>query len=542
MSIIDTGDFFMHKRVATAFFSLMVIFGMLITNLSYVLLQNTSASDTVGRKSETAGVSRGGIYDRNLNPLVNTEKSYVCYALPSTAVLKKLEPYLEQDEMSEIHSKMSDGKIIKFTCNHIFDEGEIVSVSTAKRYNREYLCQHLIGYLDGDGNGAAGLEKNYDNYLKMTGGKVSVSWSADAQNRILLGQRINVTETNYPDSGGIALTIDRDFQSALQKIMNSSDIKIGSAVIMDSENSEILASCSLPMFDPENVGAYLNNENAPLINRADSAFSVGSVFKPFVAAAAIENGIETEHYCNGSISVGNSSFRCNNGTAHGKTTLASAMEKSCNTYFIALGQKVGAERLINICKGLGLGKSFEYEDGIYSKKGNLPSAEDLNSPSALANFSFGQGTLLATPWQMAAAYSAIANGGVYHTPVLMSAILGENREAIQRLQPDEGVRVMSKKTSEQLDKILRGVVENGTAKQGFTEKARGCGKTATAQSGWIKDGREILHTWFCGYFTYMEKTYTVVILKEDGTSGAKDCAPIFKTVTEAVCDIIDRRK
>ncbi len=532
----------MYKRTAVSFFALMVVFGMLIVNLSYVLVQNTQAADSAGTKSETVAVSRGGIYDRNLKPLTNTEKRYICYALPSTQALKKLEPFLEKSALSDIYSEMSNGKIIKFNCNHIFHENEIVSVGTVKRYSGENLCRHLIGYLDGDGNGVAGLEKNYDSYLKLTGGKVTVSWSSDAQNRVLLGEKINVTEKNYPDAGGIALTIDRDFQSALQKIMNKSDIGVGAAVIMDSENSEILASCSLPSFDPENVAAYLNKKDAPLINRADTAFSVGSVFKAFVAAAAIENGIESEHYCNGTIHIGNTDFRCNNGISHGKTDIALAMEKSCNTFFISLGQKVGAEKLLNICEGLGLGKSFEYEDGVYSNKGTLPDISDLASPSALANLSFGQGTLLATPWQMAAAYSAIANGGVYHTPVLMNAVLGENQEVIQRLMPDEGVRVISKETARRLDEILRGVVEKGTAKSGYSEKARGCGKTATAQSGWIKDGREILHTWFCGYFTYGDKTYTVVILKEDGTSGAKDCAPVFKTVTEEICEIIDERK
>lgn len=532
----------MHKRTAAAFFSLMVIFGMLIVNLSYIVMQNTEASDTVGTKSETVSVSRGGIYDRNLKPLVNTDKSYICYALPNTEALKKLESYLTDDELPDIYEQMSKGKIVKFNSSHIFSENEIISVGTVKRYNRENLCRHLIGYIDGDGNGVAGLEKIYDSYLKMTGGQLTVSWTADAKNRILLGGKITSTEKNYPDAGGIALTIDRDFQTALQRTMNNSDIKVGAAVIMDSENSEILASCSLPSYDPMNVAEYLNKENSPLINRANSAFSVGSVFKPFVAAAAIENGIDTEHYCNGIIHIGNTDFRCNNSVAHGKTTMETAMEKSCNTYFIKLGQEVGAQKLLGICDGLGLGKSFEYEDGVYSAKGNLPKEEDLTSLSDLANLSFGQGKLLATPWQMAAAYSAIANGGVYHTPVLMSAVLGENNEAIQRLVPDEGIRVISKETSERLDKILRGVVENGTAKLGFTEKARGCGKTATAQSGQIKDGREILHTWFCGYFTYNEKTYTVVIFKEDGTSGAKDCAPIFKTVTEEICEIIDTSK
>ena len=532
----------MYKRAATAFFSLMVIFGMLIVNISYILTQNTEVSDTVATKSETVSASRGTIFDRNLKPLVNTEKSYTCYALPSTEALKKLEPYLSDSEMADIYAKMSEGKIIKFNCSHFFNENEVISVGTVKRYDRENLCSHLIGYIDGDGNGVVGLEKVYDNYLKMTGGNMNVIWNTDAQSRILLGGKITVKETNYTNGGGIALTVDRDFQSALQRIMNNSDIKVGAAVIMDSENSEILASCSLPSYNPLNVAEYLNKENSPLINRANSAFSVGSVFKPFVAAAAIENGIDTEHYCNGIIHIGNTDFKCNNGVSHGKTTMQTAMEKSCNTYFISLGQEVGAEKLLSICDGLGLGKSFEYEDGVYAEKGNLPKAGDLTSYSDLANLSFGQGTLLATPWQMAAAYSAIANGGVYHTPVLMNAILGENNEVIQRLQPDDGVRVISTETAERLNEILRGVVTNGTAKLGFTEKARGCGKTATAQSGWIKDGREILHTWFCGYFTYNEKTYTVVIFKEDGTSGAKDCAPIFKTVTEKICDIIDERK
>lgn len=80
----------MYKRAATAFFSLMVIFGMLIVNISYILTQNTEVSDTVATKSETVSASRGTIFDRNLKPLVNTEESYTCYALPSTEALKSL--------------------------------------------------------------------------------------------------------------------------------------------------------------------------------------------------------------------------------------------------------------------------------------------------------------------------------------------------------------------------------------------------------------------------------------------------------------------
>lgn len=532
----------MYKRVALAFFSLMIIFGMLIVNLLNVLTKNTEVSDIVGTRTETVSASRGGIYDRNLQPLVNTDRQYVCYALPDVKSLNLLEPYVKSEEMARLHSEMAKGNIIKTVCSQVFSSDEILSVGVVKRYSRENPCPHLIGYVDGDGGGAAGLEKNYDEFLKMTGGSAAVTWSVDAKGRILLGGKLSKTETNYPDGGGISLTIDRDFQLSLQKIMNSSGIFVGAAVIMDSDNSEILASCSIPSFDPENVGDYLDKENAPFINRADTPFSVGSVFKPFVAAAAMDNGVSIEHYCDGDIKVDGNVFRCNNGTAHGALSLSAAMAKSCNTYFISLGQAVGREKLISLCSALGLGKSFEYEDGVFSKSGILPGVEELSTLSALANLSFGQGTLLATPWQMAAAYSAIANGGVYHTPVLMNGILDENREYIQKLVPDTGVRVMSTDTAEKLSEILNGVVLNGTAKDSFTERATSYAKTATAQSGQIKDGREIVHTWLCGYFTYSGKTYTAVIFKENGTSGGADCAPVFKTVIESVCDIIDERK
>lgn len=542
MSIIDTGDFFMYKRIATAFFALMIVFGLLTVKLALVSVNNTEVSEIVGTKTETVNISRGGIYDRNKIPFVNVEKRYINYALPSTDALKQIKPYVTKDEFSNIYSQMSSGKIVKFNSTNIFNSSCVKSACVVKRYSGENLCPHLIGYLDIDGNGVSGLEKTYNSYLKMTGGEINVTWSADAKNHVLLGKELKVNEIGYPDKGGIVITIDKQIQSALEKIMKSSDISVGAAVVMDSETAEILASVSLPAFDQENVAEYLNKDNSPFINRADTPFSVGSVFKPIVAAAALENGINIEHYCNGIVHVGGLGFRCNNGVSHANVTMQGAMEKSCNTYFIKLGEGVGAEKIVNLCSALGLGKSFEYEDGVFSKKGSLPNVEDVSTPSSLANFSFGQGDLLATPWQMAAAYSVIANGGIYHTPVLMKEILGENGEVIQRLKPEEGVRVLSTDTVNKLDKILKGVVDNGTAKLGKTDRAEGRGKTATAQSGSVKDGREILHTWFCGYFTYEDKTYTVVIFKEDGTSGANDCAPLFKTVTEKICDIVDARK
>ena len=85
-----------------------------------------------------------------------------------------------------------------------------------------------------------------------------------------------------------------------------------------------------------------------------------------------------------------------------------------------------------------------------------------------------------------------------------------------------------------IDDILESVVANGNASKAYSENVTNHGKTATAQSGWYENGREITHTWFCGYFSHNNRTYVAVIFKEDGTSGAVDCAPVFKEISENI--------
>jgi cell division protein FtsI/penicillin-binding protein 2 len=215
----------------------------------------------------------------------------------------------------------------------------------------------------------------------------------------------------------------------------------------------------------------------------------------------------------------------------------SAMEKSCNTYFIVLGQKVGSEKLISLCSDFGLGKDLEIADNFYGKSGILPSTETINSPQSLANLSFGQGNLLSSPLQMAVAYSCIANGGYYRPPTLMKAIIDNNGMVIQKVKLPQSYRILNTGTVKNLDTILKNVVATGNGEMAYSETTENHGKTATAQSGWYENGREITHTWFCGYFSYNDITYTVVIFKDDGYSGAIDCAPAFKYISEKITDI-----
>lgn len=528
----------MQKRVAISYFSLMIVFGILIVNLFIVILGYEISPSATQNNTHSVELSssRGMIYDCNMKKLVNNSPKNVTVMLPTTNALNCILPFTDNDEQEKIYNNMSEGKVSVIRTPEKFSENDIKSITLNERYSNNQHCVHLIGHLDDSGNGATGLERAYNELLSHQGGTLKAVWNVDARGHILYGEGIDFKNNGYLSPAGIQLTINADIQEIVENALSEHNIGRGAAVLMDAQSGEILALTSLPTFDPNNLSASVNDTNSPFLNRAVTPYSVGSVFKPFVAAAAIENNINAEHTCTGNITIGSTSFGCNNNTAHGNVNMKTAMEKSCNTYFIALGQKVGNEKLLSLCSEMGLGKSIELADNFNLKAGYLPKNEEITSPQDLANLSFGQGKLMASPIQMAAAYSVFANGGVYRPPTLMKAIIDSNGEAVQKVTLPESCRVLGKSTVKEIDRLLRSVVTDGNGNKAYSKFTDGRGKTATAQSGWYKDGREISHTWFCGYFTAGDRKITTVIMKEDGISGASDCAPIFKDISEKVTE------
>lgn len=529
----------MHKRVAISFFGLMVIFGLLIINLGIIglNLDTSTASQKSNEKSIVLGTSRGMIYDCNMQRLVNAESHSITVCLPTTNAFNTISDFMTDDKKTEIYKNLSKGQVSIFSGQQEFDERDIRSTDIVDRYSYNQPCLHLIGHLDESGNGVMGLEKAYNSYLAQQSGEIKAKWNVDALGHILLGESITFEKTDYLSPAGIQLTIDLDIQRIAENALLHHNIGKGACVVLDAETCEILASASIPEFNPLDLSASLQNTDSPFINRALTPYTVGSIFKPFVAVSAIESNIDFSYNCTGSIDINGTVFRCNNSTAHGFLTLKTAMEQSCNTYFIALGQKVGTEKLITLCSSLGLGKSVELADNFHLKSGILPSSESITSHQALANLCFGQGELLASPVQMAVAYACFANGGYYREPTLMKGIIDKNGETIQKVHLPQKYRVLNDSTIKEIDNILESVVSNGNANKACSGIVTNHGKTATAQSGWYENGREITHTWFCGYFTHNNRTYVVVIFKEDGTSGAVDCAPVFKEISENIVKI-----
>ena len=331
------------------------------------------------------------------------------------------------------------------------------------------------------------------------------------------------------------LTLSTEIQSAAETVLRES-LEHGAAVVLDAQTGEILAAASVPCFDQNNLAASLGKEGSPFINRAFSAYTVGSTWKLVVAAAAIENGESTarKYDCKSSIEVEGIDFHCHWEYGHGEIDMPAALRVSCNPYFIDLGLSVGGKKILETAENLGFGAGMELAPGLFSAAGSFPSEAELRSPAALASFSFGQGKLTATPLQMAALAAAIANGGCAVTPKL---VLGTRDAAgnITFAAEYESNRVMSEATAKKLQKMMISVVEEGSGINAKPESGGAGGKTASAQTGQFdKDGNEIVHAWFVGFYPAESPKYAIAVFAEGMDSGSEFAAPVFKKICDKI--------
>lgn len=474
------------------------------------------------KRSVKVAISRGNIYDCNGELLTNSEMRDIAVVLPSEQGAAVLSELLEGDELISAIEKLSKGIVVTIQKKYYGKSNGAVGISVPKRYSGSLA--HLIGYTDSTGHGVSGLEKGFDEILYNASG-VSVSYTCDPYGRMLVGDGFSVQRGNQ---GSVTLTIDKNIQDITELAM--SRVECGAAVVMDAKNGKIRAMVSKPWYDADNVAQALDSEDSPLINRALCAYNVGSVFKPLIAAVALENGLGTyKHNCTGSIVNGGLTFKCNRLAGHGELDLKEAISVSCNTYFYTLAGKIGAQSIHEVASNLWFGRGLDLSGGIASNKGNLPELYTLqNSSSALINLSIGQGELLLSPVAIANLYTAIVNGGVYRMPTVVEGF--EQNGVYTKAEDNLSVKAMSRSVADALKEYLIYTLKEGTGSSAYVEGLVAGGKTGTAQTGWRDGDRKILNGWFCGFVEAEKTDYVIVILKEDVKSGSHDCAPIFKNI------------
>ncbi len=482
--------------------------------------------------------TRGRIYDRNLKPLTDTEQHSVISVLPTQEAAQACaEQITGNSRRTALDLILQDTPFVMQLENrekvYSQDVENFTIFSRLPQEREQQMAVHLLGYRNGEGKGVSGIEKAYDERLTAFGEKVRVRCQINAVGAAVEGSTMQVQGSVRPPKEGVVLTLDKQMQEVVERV-GEKEIDRGAIVVMDINSGEIRACASFPDYDPYQVEAALEDEDKPLLNRALMPYCVGSSFKLAVAAAALEQGISPGFSvdCVGGTTVAGRVFYCHHRAGHRETDLQRAIEQSCNPYFIQLGQKTGGNEILGMAKALGFGKECVLAPGIVCESGTLPQQSDLQNLHELANFSFGQGKLTATPVQVVSMVSTIANGGMAVTPKLVVGTT-QNGSTIDRIPDTASVRVFSENTADILRKGMIGVVENGSATMAKPKQGGAGGKTASAQTGnYDKNGEEIVHAWFTGFFPAEQPKYAAVILIEGGEYGGRIASPLFKQIVD----------
>ena len=340
--------------------------------------------------------------------------------------------------------------------------------------------------------GKSGIERTYNRLLM----------GRDGARRVVVdnvGREIRVLDERLPLEGRqIQLTLDYDLQEAAEDAFGDAGFN-GSAVFLDPRSGEILALVSRPAYDPnvfargidgETWGRLNRDRLRPLNHRAlQGRYSPGSTFKVAMAVAALEEGVVTPDFrvaCPGGRYVHGRFFRCH--ATHGSVDMREALEKSCNSYFYALGEKMEIDQIHKWATALGLGE-LSGVDLPHEVRGLMPSTAWKRErrgerwyPGETISVSIGQGAVSVTPISLAVMMATIANGGTRVTPHLLAAVNeGQGFERVRRPVPRSRVSI-SPTTLDVVTEGLRFVVNRaGTGRRGRIYGRDVMGKTGTAQ-------------------------------------------------------------
>ncbi|KXG76771.1 Stage V sporulation protein D [Thermotalea metallivorans] len=543
-----------QKRLMLMGVSFTCILFLLIGRLAYIqLMKGHDYKNRAMRqwfKELPAGINRGKIYDRNMIPLTNRNKSSYLILYPDIfqrsqenleiiSELTKISPYVLKYEVLASHRpiqlevKNYDINFIK----KVFTMRGVYPIDREERYSRNGLASHVIGYINKiDNVGSKGIEKQLDDILTENQSDM-LGAIVDAQKRMIPGLGYKTIESNPGKiKKNIVLTIDYRVQRIIEEAFDKYHQK-GSVVVLDAQNGDILGMVSRPNYDQNNVAAYLESNNKELYNRAvQMAYPPGSVFKIVVAAAALEYGLvdlKDTFYCKGYEKIDGVVMKCNSyeDGGHGEINLEKAFAVSCNSAFIQLGQQVGGKKVMEMAKNLGFGSPTNIELPEETK-GNLPS-EDYMKGAGIGNISIGQGTLEATPLQIAKLTSVIANDGVMRDIRLLKKIVDEKGNVLQENFPEKSSRVLSEGTARKIQQMMEKVVKEGTGSKIHLDDFGGAaGKTGSAEA--FSEGRPVVHAWFTGYFPLKTPKYIITIIIEGGGGGGKVAAPLFHEIGERI--------
>lgn len=575
-----------------------VIIFLMTTTVARVFYLTIVRGEELSEKAETQQLKdteitamRGTIYDSNGNVLAQSASVWNVFIDPLNIKDKQRDLIVDEfanlfgydaDEKKEFydrtthqnHYELVEKKVennIKEKLSKFVSKNELggcigTEQTTKRYYPYGTLASSVIGFTGADDQGLSGIEAYYDEQLTGTNGRIITAKDAKSNN-IANDYETSIAAT---DGDSIVLTINQTIQYYLEKglreTMNEYQAKGAYGVVMNCNTGAVLAMSSLPDYDCNEPYKLTYSKDKKAIKKlsdktakqeAESAavqnqwrnFTVsdtyvpGSVFKTFVASAALEENVvnlNTTYNCTGSIQVDKYKMKCHYHPGHGTQTLTQGLENSCNPFFITIGQKLGVHNY------------FKYFDAFgFTQKTNidLPGEaspqyykEDQYGLVELSSASFGQTNSL-TPIQVCTGLCAIANGGKLLQPYLVSSIADANGKTVKKTQTKEIRQVISADTSEKVRKMMKSVVDNGTGKNGYVAGYSVGGKTGTSTKlGESKNGEGDKYIVSFGAIAPSDDPEIAMLIIVDEPNqdlgGGALCAPIAAQVTQEAMNVL----
>ncbi|WP_456049241.1 peptidoglycan D,D-transpeptidase FtsI family protein [Actinomadura craniellae] len=496
---------------------------------------------------------RGGITDAEGHPLAQTVEAKAIFADPCLikpeqrpGIVTALAPMLGLDPAQVLKVISTPDSCFEYLVRGVKpDQARLVTalefegIGTLPEYRRVYpndtLAANVVGFVNRDGEGGAGLEYAMNSLLAGRDGWQRVEISPTGQH-IPMGE----DQRRAPVPGrGVRLSLLRDVQykaqQAIEAQVRATGSRSGSVIVMDPRNGHILAMATAPGFDPNDFGKA---RPADLNNRAvTEAFEPGSTSKVITAAAVLEKGVvrpDTVFRVPYEIKRYDRPFHDSHHHPTQRLTFAGVLATSSNVGTILASERIDAATLYQFNRAFGFGE----RTGVKlpgETRGLLKPVEQWSGTDRYP-ISYGQ-TVSVNALQMASVYATIANGGMRVTPTMMLGTTGEDGAFTANPAPAQQ-RVIGTGTARELIRMLEGVTTaEGTAPKAQIPGYRVAGKTGTAEMvnpscGCYKGGGYTAS--FAGFAPADDPQLVVQVVLQHPTRGSHyggdAAAPVFRDV------------
>ena len=378
---------------------------------------------------------------------------------------------------------------------------DLAGVKVDEDFKRYYpydtFASRVLGFTGGDNQGIIGLEVKYEEVLKGTDGTIlTVTDARGVELEKVAEDRIEPVAGNT-----LQISLDHNIQKyceqAAKKVQEEKQADSVSVLLMNPQDGEIFAMVNTPEFnlntpfeliDVDENTEQTDEQAQEMLNQMwrnpciNDTYEPGSTFKIITASACLEEGVVSlsdTFSCPGYRIVEDRKIRCHKVGGHGQETFIQGIQNSCNPVFIDIGIRLGAEKFYAYFKQFGLLSLTNID--LPGEAGTIMhNVEDIGLVE-LATISFGQ-SFQVTPVQMATTVSSLVNGGYRVTPHFGVAVFEKDGTEIQKLKYKKKNGIVSEKTSETMQMLLKSVVEEGSGKNGYIEGYSIGGKTATSQT------------------------------------------------------------